>query len=144
MEDLQTAYDNDMKRQLTIFALLLFSGFARAQTNVQMDPQAITLRCGVNQVIIDSAVNIGCDFFTDSLVQFSFQNAEQLNRLQVLYLAGDQQPVTNWFNVDASNGTVTFSPRTVFSAGKCRSSRLILNYYRNNMNIRSYFINIDL
>ncbi|MES2690580.1 MAG: hypothetical protein V4658_09265 [Bacteroidota bacterium] len=129
-----------MKYSLILLALFGLSYCCTAQKN----PQSITLKCGLNQVKIDSAVDLSCSFFTDSIVQVFFENPESTSRLQVVYVTSANAPVTAWFNINTDSRAATFSPRSSLDAAFCQRAELIIYYTNGSINIQRYRVNLGL
>lgn len=110
----------------------------------QSNQQPIVVKCGVNEVKLDSAVSLTCDFFTDTLIRVYFENPQNLHRIQAVYMFEGREPATAWFNIDVDSRAAVFSPRSSFFADFCKPSRLIIYYHSNNINIQQYTLNIDL
>ena len=129
-----------MKHLLILLVLLGASYFCRAQKN----PQAIVFKCGLNEVKLDSAASLTCDFFTDSIVKVYFESPQNLHKIQVVYMAEGKEPVSAWFNIDVDSRAAIFSPRSSLSQDFCVPSRLMIYYHSNSMNIQNYMINLNL
>lgn len=129
-----------MKYILIVFLLLGSFVYCTAQNR----QQSIVFKCGLNEVKLDSAINLTCDFFTDSIIKVYFESPQNQHRIQVVYITEGKEPVSAWFNVDVDSRAAVFSPRASLSPDFCKPSRLMIYYHSNNINILNYSINLDL